>query len=104
MLPREDLQAGGGSSDSGKVEEGNLEAHQEAQKQEKRPSPQRWFQFGSCLEDLFSHSYSKPAVEIWLWVPQTRVLEAAEMGFLARREVPGEERGDPAIRRHREEN
>jgi hypothetical protein len=37
--------------------------------------------FGSSIEDLFSHSYQKPVTHKWVWAPRARVLEAAKIGF-----------------------
>ena len=59
----------------------HIQAHSEIQ-----PNPTPVHPFGSCVEDLFNHSYSKPAQVQWLWAPKSRILDAVEVGFPARRE------------------
>jgi hypothetical protein len=39
--------------------------------------------FGSNIEDLFMHSYERPRIHRWVWVPSARVLEAAVNGVPA---------------------
>ena len=44
----------------------HIQAHSEIQ-----PNPTPVHPFGLCVEDLFNHSYSKPAQVRWLWAPKS---------------------------------
>jgi len=39
--------------------------------------------FGSNIEDLFAHSYQRSIAHKWVWVPRSRVMEAAQIGVPA---------------------
>lgn len=63
------------------------EAQQENKSVLFKGGPAQMESFGSNIEDLFDHSYQRPRIHRWMWVPHSRVLEAAQIRFPASEEA-----------------